>query len=101
MSVIAEFADVDQPWDAPDVPLATVPGQVMGIDQARFGYRMAECLYVACVARWGEASDEAQFAGNTVHAWMQDLFLAGGTAADIETAQREVGQVHEWQNAQQ
>ena len=89
VTVIDAYADVDSaPGQMPDVPLVTVPGQVTGLQDACLGYRVTECCYTACVARWGEESDEAELALETVHAWMREVFFAGGDASDIEREQR-------------
>lgn len=90
-STTIEYADVDMPWEDPDVPLATVPGQVTGLADACLSYRVAECCYAACVARWGDQSDEAMLAAETVHYWMQQMFFAGGDASDIEREQAAAG----------
>jgi hypothetical protein len=100
-TTIDVYADVDMPPEHPDVPLATVPGQVTGLADACLGYRVAECCYNACVARWGEASEEAQLAGETVHHWGMQVFFAGGDAGDIEREQVAAQQNARCEEAQQ
>ncbi len=88
MSNGVEIAWVEgEPWKR-DVVLATVPGQVTGWVDACEQYQESERGYNAALKRYGAESRQAQTAACIVHDAMAVLFVAGGTAEDIDREQR-------------